>query len=57
MILVTMVRSASKYYTGPIRPYEFGFNIMNNQHRHEMKGKDNHLTKTIHKRLGEHIPN
>lgn len=29
---------ASKYYDGPIRPYEFGYSIEKNQHRFEKKG-------------------
>uniref|UniRef100_A0A182P5K9 Cuticle protein n=1 Tax=Anopheles epiroticus TaxID=199890 RepID=A0A182P5K9_9DIPT len=35
-----MVRAASKYYDGPIRPYEFGFNIEGHQHRKESKDKN-----------------
>lgn len=32
---------ASKYYTDENRPYEFGFNIEGEQHRHEKKGNVN----------------
>ena len=32
------VEAKSKYYDGEIRPYEFGFNQENFQHRHESKG-------------------
>nr|XP_019543250.2 protein lethal(3)malignant blood neoplasm 1 [Aedes albopictus] len=37
VLLVSLVRAASKYYDGPIRPYEFGFNIEGHQHRKESK--------------------
>ncbi|EAT36464.1 AAEL011451-PA [Aedes aegypti] len=37
VVLVSLVRAASKYYDGPIRPYEFGFNIEGHQHRKESK--------------------
>ncbi|XP_050072864.1 protein lethal(3)malignant blood neoplasm 1-like [Anopheles maculipalpis] len=40
LLLLTMVRAASKYYDGPIRPYEFGFNIEGHQHRKESKDKN-----------------
>uniref|UniRef100_A0A182J9L7 Uncharacterized protein n=1 Tax=Anopheles atroparvus TaxID=41427 RepID=A0A182J9L7_ANOAO len=40
ILLLTMVRAASKYYDGPIRPYEFGFNIEGHQHRKESKDKN-----------------
>lgn len=36
---VGLVCPASKYYDGPIRPYEFGYSIDKNQHRFEKKGK------------------
>ncbi|XP_062549665.1 protein lethal(3)malignant blood neoplasm 1-like [Armigeres subalbatus] len=40
ILLVSLVRAASKYYDGPIRPYEFGFNIEGHQHRKESKDKN-----------------
>uniref|UniRef100_A0A182NII7 Uncharacterized protein n=1 Tax=Anopheles dirus TaxID=7168 RepID=A0A182NII7_9DIPT len=40
LLLLTMVRAASKYYDGPVRPYEFGFNIEGHQHRKESKDKN-----------------
>ncbi|XP_065082721.1 protein lethal(3)malignant blood neoplasm 1 [Ochlerotatus camptorhynchus] len=40
VLLVSAVRAASKYYDGPIRPYEFGFNIEGHQHRKESKDKN-----------------
>uniref|UniRef100_A0A182WKK8 Uncharacterized protein n=1 Tax=Anopheles minimus TaxID=112268 RepID=A0A182WKK8_9DIPT len=40
LLLLTTVRAASKYYDGPIRPYEFGFNIEGHQHRKESKDKN-----------------
>lgn len=36
--LLSFVHAGSKYYDGENRPYEFGFNIDGNQHRHEQKG-------------------
>lgn len=40
---------ASKYYDGPIRPYQFGYSIDKNQHRFEKKGKrtDTYLWKKM----------
>lgn len=37
--LLVIVSSASKWYDGPSRPYEFGYKLENNQHRFEKKGK------------------
>ncbi|XP_037045733.1 uncharacterized protein LOC119081099 [Bradysia coprophila] len=36
-IASTAVIAKSKYYDGEIRPYEFGYRIEGNQHRHEKK--------------------
>lgn len=38
-IALTAVTAKSKYYDADIRPYEFGYRIEGNQHRHEKKGK------------------
>ncbi|XP_055691033.1 uncharacterized protein LOC129794279 [Lutzomyia longipalpis] len=38
--LLVLVNAASKYYNGENRPYEFGFNIEGNQHRHEKKDEN-----------------
>ena len=35
---LTLIQAASKWYTGDNRPYEFGFKLEGNQHRHESKG-------------------
>ncbi|XP_038122077.1 protein lethal(3)malignant blood neoplasm 1 [Culex quinquefasciatus] len=40
VLLLSLVKAASKYYDGPIRPYEFGFNIEGHQHRKESKDKN-----------------
>ncbi|XP_055624999.1 protein lethal(3)malignant blood neoplasm 1 isoform X2 [Toxorhynchites rutilus septentrionalis] len=37
LTLLSLVKAASKYYDGPIRPYEFGFNIEGHHHRKESK--------------------
>lgn len=37
-IASTAVTAKSKYYDGETRPYEFGYRIKGNQHRHEKKG-------------------
>ncbi|XP_059614476.1 uncharacterized protein LOC132260413 [Phlebotomus argentipes] len=37
---LALVSAASKYYDGENRPYEFGFNIEGNQHRHEKKDEN-----------------
>ncbi|GAB0089966.1 Protein lethal(3)malignant blood neoplasm 1 [Sergentomyia squamirostris] len=39
-VLLTHVNAVSKYYQGDNRPYEFGFNIEGNQHRHESKDEN-----------------
>lgn len=36
---LTLIEGASKWYTGDNKPYEFGYAIEGNQHRHESKGK------------------
>ncbi|XP_055609179.1 protein lethal(3)malignant blood neoplasm 1 [Uranotaenia lowii] len=40
LAILPLAKPASKYYDGPIRPYEFGFNIEGNQHRKESKDKN-----------------
>lgn len=40
-IALAAVKASSIYYDGESRPYEFGFRIEGNQHRHEKKGINN----------------
>ncbi|KAJ6640665.1 Protein lethal(3)malignant blood neoplasm 1, partial [Pseudolycoriella hygida] len=37
IFFLASVSAKSKYYDGEIRPYEFGFKLEGNQHRHEKK--------------------
>lgn len=42
MLLLTLtleIESASRWYTGENKPYDFGYTIEGNQHRRESKGK------------------
>lgn len=41
MLLLTLtleIESASRWYTGENKPYDFGYTIEGNQHRRESKG-------------------
>ncbi|XP_058835584.1 protein lethal(3)malignant blood neoplasm 1 [Topomyia yanbarensis] len=40
VLLLSLVKAASKYYDGPVRPYEFGYSIEGNQHRKESKDEN-----------------
>jgi hypothetical protein len=38
LFMTLQAECASRWYTGENKPYEFGFEIQGNQHRHETKG-------------------
>jgi hypothetical protein len=38
LLMALRAECASRWYTGDNKPYEFGFEIQGNQHRHESKG-------------------